>query len=422
MGKRDAVLDTLDDEGIDYVVTEETSGREYTAVVHFPLPTEAVEDVLESLHDVGLSENAYTVVLDAETVVSRQFDALSKRYGDTSNGGGHIARQELVARADELAPNWRTYVVLTLVSTIIATAGLLLNSPATVVGSMVIAPLLGPAMSASVGTVVGDNDLFRRGIRLQLVGVLLSVGGAAVFALFVKEAHVVPPGLDVVQLSEVRERLRPDFLSLVVALGAGVAGVFSLMSGVSAALVGVAIAVALIPPAATVGVGIAWGIPALAIGSSILVLVNVLSINLAALVVLWYSGYRPERFFRVGQARSALVKRAAVLVFAIAVLSAFLGGVTYASFQSASTEQAVKAGVEDLATAPQYQNVTLLNLRYNYESGLIVQQPKEVIVTLGVPPGSDYPGLPATLNERIDARAGRNLTVEVRYVQLARVQ
>lgn len=62
-------------------------------------------------------------------------------------------------------------------------------------------------------------------------------------------------------LSEVRERLRPDFLSLVVALGSGVAGVYSLMSGVSSALVGVAIAVALIPPAATVGIGIAWGSP-----------------------------------------------------------------------------------------------------------------------------------------------------------------
>ena len=79
-GKRGAVLDTLDDEGIDYVVTEETSGREYTAVVHFPLPTEAVEDILESLHDVGLAEDAYTIVLNAETFVSRQFHALSKRY------------------------------------------------------------------------------------------------------------------------------------------------------------------------------------------------------------------------------------------------------------------------------------------------------------------------------------------------------
>jgi len=151
------------------------------------------------------------------------------------------------------------------------------------------------------------------------------------------------------------------------------------------------------------------------------VLVNVLSINLAALVVLWYSGYRPERFFRVGEARSALVKRAAVLVFAIAVLSAFLGGVTYASFQSASTEQAVREGVEEVTATQPYEDVTLLSLSYEYETGLVVQQPTKVVVTLGVPPGSDYPALPNAVNDRIDERANRNVTVEVRYVQFQRV-
>ncbi|MFB6072870.1 MAG: TIGR00341 family protein [Halobacterium sp.] len=420
-GKRDAVLGALDDEGIDYVVTDETSGREYTAVVHFPLPTEAVEDVLESLRAVGLSDDAYTVVLDAETVVSRRFEELQERYAETEENGDRIAREELVARAEDLAPSRRTYVVMTLVSTIIATAGLLLDSPATVVGSMVIAPLLGPAMSASVGTVVNDEDLFRRGVRLQVVGVLLSVLGAAAFALLVKETNVVPPGLDVLSLSEVRERLRPDFLSLAVALGAGVAGAFSLMSGVSSALVGVAIAVALIPPAASVGIGLAWNVPTLAVGSSVLVAVNVLSINLAALVVLWYSGYRPERFFRVGEARSALVKRAAVLAVAIAVLSAFLGGVTYASFESATTEQAVNDAVGDVLAGSEYSGVTLLDTRFEYERGLVVRQPQTVVVTLGVPPESRYPDLPERIDARVDARTGRDLAVEVRYVEVERV-
>ncbi|MFC3478086.1 TIGR00341 family protein [Halobacterium litoreum] len=420
-GKRDAVLGVLDDEGIDYVVTDETSGREYTAVVHFPLPTEAVEEVLESLRSVGLSEDAYTVVVDAETVVSRRFEELEARYEVDAENGDRIAREELVARAEDLAPSRQTYVVMTVVSTVIATAGLLLNSPATVVGSMVIAPLLGPAMSASVGTVVNDEDLFRRGVRLQLVGVALAILGSTAFALFVKETNVVPPGLDVLSLTEVRERLRPDFLSLVVALGAGVAGAFSLMTGVSAALVGVAIAVALIPPAAAVGIGVAWNIPTLAVGSSILVAVNVLSINLAALVVLWYSGYRPERFFRVGEARSSLVKRVAVLAIAIAVLSAFLGGVTFASFESASTEQAINDAVDDVVAEDGYPGVTLLDTRFEYERGLIVRQPQTVVVTLGVPPDADYPDLPEQLNDRIDERAGRDLAVEVRYVEVERV-
>jgi len=418
-GKRDAVLDRLDEEGVDYVVTDETGSREYTAVVHFPLPTEAVEEVLDSLRSVGLSEDAYTVVLSAETVVSRRFEQLEDRYeNDETSSGDRIAHEELVARAEDLAPSRATYAVLTVVSTVIATAGLLLDSPATVVGSMVIAPLLGPAMSASVGTVVDDDDLFARGVRLQVVGVLLAVAGAAAFAFLVKTTHVVPPGLDVLSLSEVRERLRPDFLSLVVALGAGVAGVYSLMTGVSSALVGVAIAVALIPPAATVGIGIAWGIPTLAVGSAILVGVNVLSINLAALLVLWYSGYRPKRFFEVGEARAALAKRAATLALAIAVLSAFLGGVTLASFEAAETEQAVDRAIDDVTAQAEYARVSRLDVEYQYESGLVARQPQSVVVTLGVPPGESYPDLPEKLATRIEVRTGQNLAVEVRYVQV----
>jgi uncharacterized hydrophobic protein (TIGR00341 family) len=421
-GKREAVLGALDDEEIDYVVTDETSSREYTDVVYFPIPTQGVQDALDALDSAGLPEDAYTVVLNAETVVSRRFDELKERYAEDEESDDRIARQELVARAEDLAPSRSTYVVMTLVSTIIAAAGLLLNSPATVVGSMVIAPLLGPAMSASVGTVVDDEELFRRGVFLQFIGIALSVVGAAAFAFVVKETHVVPPGLDVLSLSEVRERLRPDFLSLVVALGAGVAGVFSLMTGVSSALVGVAIAVALIPPAATVGIGLAWGVPTLAVGSLVLVAVNVLSINLAALVVLWYSGYRPERFFQVGEARTAVLKRVAVLGVAIVVLSAFLGGVTYDSFQSANTEQAINEAVGDVVENPEYADVSLVDTRFEYERGLVVREPTGVVVTLGVPPGSDFPEIAAKLDERIDARAGRDLDVEVRYVLVQRVE
>ena len=421
-GKREAVLDALDERGIDYVVTDETSGREYTAVVNFPIPTEGVPDALEAVRSAGLSEEAYTVIVDAETVISRRFDELSERYAEDEENDDRIAREELVARAEELAPSQTTYVVLTLVSTIVAAAGLLLDSPATVVGSMVIAPLLGPAMSASVGTVVDDQDLFRRGIRLQFIGLVLSIAGAAVFAFFLKEIHVVPPGLDVLSLSEVRERLRPDFLSLVVALGAGIAGVFSLMTGVSSALVGVAIAVALIPPAATVGIGIAWGLPSLAIGSAVLTLVNVLSINLAALVVLWYSGYRPERFLQVPGARSALVKRAALLAAAILVLSAFLGGVTYSSYQVATTEQAVNDGVSDVVTNSTYENVTLLDIRFEYERGIVLRHPQSVVVTLGVPPGADLPEIAARLEERVEARVNRDISLQVRYVFVERVE
>ena len=132
-GKREAVLELLDEEGIDYVVTDETSGREYTAVAYFPLPTNAVEPILESLQEVGLEREAYTVVLSAETVLSEKFEALEEEYEERKDSEERIARQELETRAKELAPSLPIYLVMTVVSAVIATAGLLLDSPATVV-------------------------------------------------------------------------------------------------------------------------------------------------------------------------------------------------------------------------------------------------------------------------------------------------
>jgi uncharacterized hydrophobic protein (TIGR00341 family) len=413
-GKREAVLSTLDDEGVDYVVADETSTREYAGIAYFPLPKNAVEPVLEALREAGLAEETFTVVVEANTVISRRFEALQEAYAETEDED-RIAREELTAAASALAPSTRTYVVMTVVSALIATAGLLLDSPAVVVGSMVIAPLVGPAMSASVGTVVNDHDLFARAVRLQVGGLLLAVVTAATFAVFVRYANVVPPLSDVTTVPEIRERVAPDFLSLVVALGAGAAGVVSLTTGVSTALVGVMIAVALIPPAATVGIGLAWGAPLVSVGSGVLLLVNVLSINLAALVVLWYAGYRPEHWFRQHDARSATLKRVAALVAAIVVLSAFLGGVTYDSYTTATTDADIRAeAAAVVADTPEFR---LLDVQVEHTNTILFQQPRAVVVTVGVPPGRTASGLSARIDDRVDATAGRDVRTQVRYVE-----
>jgi uncharacterized hydrophobic protein (TIGR00341 family) len=420
-GKRDAVLELLDEEGIDYVVTDETSGREYTAVAYFPLPTNAVEPILEALREAGLEREAYTVVLSAETVVSQKFEALTEEYAEKEESEDRIARQELEARANELAPSLSTYVVMTVVSAVIATAGLLLDSPATVVGSMVIAPLIGPAMAAAVGSVIDDGEMFRRGVFLQLFGVVLAIVAATVFAFFVQEMNLVPPGLDLLLLTEVEERLSPNFMSLAVAIGAGIAGAVSLVTGVSAALVGVMIAVALIPPAATVGLGIAFGNPALAIGSGVLVAVNMLSINLAALLVLWYTGYRPKHFFRRDRARVATLKRVAVLAGAIALLSLFLGGVTYDTYQSASTEQDIRESVATELENPIYSEYQLVELEIQTTTEyLLFQQPTDVVVTVGAPPEVQRPELAAALEDRLATEHGLDLEVRVLYLEIQR--
>ncbi|RAW45159.1 TIGR00341 family protein [Halorubrum sp. 48-1-W] len=419
-GKRTAVVRALEEEGVDYVVTDETSNREYTGVATFALPKAAVEPVLERLGEAGIDDRTYTVIVAAETVISRRFEALKAEYAEESDRDeDRISRQELQAKADELASGMRTYIMMTVISAVIATAGLLLDSPATVVGSMVIAPLIGPAMSAAIGTVVDDEEMFRRGVRMQLLGVIVAIGAATLFAVSLRTLGLVPPGIDPLELAEVAERLAPSVLVLAVAIGAGVAGIVSLMSGISATLVGVMIAVALIPPAAAVGIGIAFSIPRLVIGAGVIVAVNVLSINLAALVMLWYEGYRPEHWFREDEAQAALVKRVVVLVAAIAMLSVFLGGVTYDSYVASTTETDIRNAVGDELAALDPE-AELLELEIERTGTIPPRETERVVVTVGAPPGVSIDGAATTLEGRIDAVAPGDPRVEVRLVTVDR--
>ncbi|ELZ96535.1 hypothetical protein C440_05288 [Haloferax mucosum ATCC BAA-1512] len=423
-GKRKAVLRALDDEGVDYAVSEETSGRDFVAVVTFPVPKEAVEPVLARLREAGVERDAYTVVVAAETVASKRFDQLQAAYEADEENGDRIAREELASKAADLAPSVPTFIIMTVISAVVATAGLLLDSPAVVVGSMVIAPLVGPAMSASVGTVVDDDEMFSRGVRLQAFGGVLAVGAAAVFAFLLKQTGAVPLSTgEVLSTPEIDERLAPDVLSLVVALGAGAAGAVSLSSGVSTALVGVMIAAALIPPTAVVGIGIAWGAPEAVVGSAILVLVNILSVNFVAIGVLWQQGYRPDRWFRRDEARRAALYRIAVIGVGLLVLSSFLGTVTYTTYRNSGFQSDAQDAIESSLSDT---DARLLSMDIQYDSGPL-QEPAAVVVTVGYDPWSDPPKVDAELTRQVNSVAPDPLSpwgtdqisVEVRYVAVS---
>ncbi|QLK24327.1 TIGR00341 family protein [Natrinema zhouii] len=419
-GKRETILETLDEREIDYVVTDETGSRAYTAVVYFPLPDAAVEPVLDEIQAAGVDEDAYTVVVDAETVISRRFQALREEYEEGDVGSDRISRQELQAEADDLTPSFPVYVVMTVISAVVATAGLLLDSPAVVVGSMVIAPLIGPALGASVGTVIDDEELFIESITYQILGVVVAIGAAAVFAVLVRSMNIVPPDLVLSSVGEISERLAPDLLSLAIALGAGVAGVVSIATGTSVALVGVMIAAALIPPAGVAGITLAWGQPTAAIGATVLVLVNLLSVNLAGLLTLWYAGYRPENLFSIGETEQRLRRRIVGLMVIVLVFAVFLGGITYASYEAGNFEQDARDEVETVLTQEQYESYELLEYQVVMDDNYPFRNPEQVVVTIGGPPGESAPELADILHERINSHADQSVSVEIRYVEILR--
>ncbi|MEA5389433.1 TIGR00341 family protein [Haloarculaceae archaeon H-GB11] len=333
--------------------------------------------------------------------------------------GLRISREELSARAQDLAPANSTFFAFLLLSTIIATTGLLLDSAATIIGAMVVAPLMGPAVSASVGTILDDPGMTRRGIRLQVLGLVAAIATAAVMGWLLQQTVLIPPGLDIRTIPQIAERTSPNFLSLFLALGSGIAGSLSIMRGSGSTLVGVAIAVALVPPAATSGLGIAFGLPGVAIAGAVLVVVNLLAINVSALILFWVAGFKPLDAGAFEGVRASIVSRIVVIAVAIALLSIVLGAVTWTTFQTQAFEQRTRTELQQQFDEADIEGVELVTVTADYEPiDLLLGNEPRVNVLVGVPRDQEVPpDLAQRWDEQLTAEFNRDVVVRVGFIE-----
>ncbi|MBS0334307.1 MAG: DUF389 domain-containing protein [Proteobacteria bacterium] len=174
------------------------------------------------------------------------------------------------------------YAFMIMMSAGIAVAGLLLSSPAVVIGAMLISPLMNPILGLGFALATFDFPEVRRSLTALAVGAVLAVAftAAIVVASPLKEAT-----------SEILARTRPNLFDLVVALFAALAGAFAIIKGQGGTIVGVAIATALMPPLAVVGYGLAtWNLPVLG-GALALFVTNFVTIALSATVMARFYGF-----------------------------------------------------------------------------------------------------------------------------------
>ena len=192
------------------------------------------------------------------------------------------------------------YFSLTVAATIMATAGLLLNSPAAVIGAMCVAPFMAPSRAVCIGALFRDRHVFFGGIVKQLIG-LLAIG-VSVATIITAVLHQSVAGITITP--EILLRAMPttrDFvLSALIALSAGAAASLALVTQphiietpwgqVIDAIIGVQIAISLVPPAAVIGIGLALGTPEHSWNALYLLLLNVLSLDLISssmILALW---------------------------------------------------------------------------------------------------------------------------------------
>ena len=414
----DDLIEYLHDEGIDHVVTREASDDDRNAVLlEFPLPTSAVETVMDDLREAGFDEK-YTIVSSAESVTTPQITDLEQRYAGDELGSVH--RGEIRAKARELTPNRLTYYSLTLISALVAVAGLLLDSPAIVVGAMVIAPQVSAAMTASIGTVLDDRRMVVQGFTSLAGGLVVAVAGAAAFGWFVRTTGFIPATLDVHTIAQISRRISPGALSIVVGAGAGAAAAFGLATAFPMSLVGVMIAAALIPAAATVGIGIAWGLPSVALGALLLLIVNTVLIVLGALGVLWYLGYRPDDWIEQSGWEWVAGSFPRPTVVVLAVLAVVLLASSGFVADELMFENEVNDEVEAVLAKDEYEEVRLVAVQTEFTDAGLAGDDRRVSIVLHRPADRPYPDLPEAIADSIADRTGTNVVLEIEYVETSR--
>jgi len=191
----------------------------------------------------------------------------------------HQAVMASIAQESGWSPR---YAFMTLMSAGIAVLGLLVSSPAVVIGAMLISPLMNPILGFGFSLATFDFAETRRSLTALVIGSILAVAftGLIVLASPLKEAT-----------AEILSRTRPNLFDLLVALFAALAGTLAIIRGGGGTIVGVAIATALMPPLAVVGYGLAtWNLPVLG-GALALFVTNFVTIALGATIMARLYGF-----------------------------------------------------------------------------------------------------------------------------------
>ena len=200
-----------------------------------------------------------------------------------------LKREDRIALMEEIEGKARwnfDFAALMAMATMIASLGLLANSVAVVIGAMLVAPLMMPLIGSGLALVQGNWPLWSRSIKAVLLGFLAALVIGLVSGLLAKWAGFS-------MTSELLARGKPTLLDLGIAFVSGVAASYCLARPkLSGALAGVAIAAALVPPIATVGISFGMGELGVATGAALLFGTNVVTVILGAAANFWLAGLR----------------------------------------------------------------------------------------------------------------------------------
>ncbi|WP_234572375.1 TIGR00341 family protein [Rhodohalobacter sp. 614A] len=292
----------LNDDSVEHYWNEhsESSGYLLKALVDAN-QTESFLDKAE--HLMGEKKGYRLIMQEVEAtlprVKSQEEDEPSDQEGkeepwEAPLQGIRVSREELYNDITDGVNLSGVYLAMVSFSTIVAALGMLRDSAAIVIGAMVIAPLLGPNVALALSTTLGDSSLFRKALKTNIsgIGIALLISIVLGFILSVDASAY-----------QLESRTQVHLSDIALALASGAAGVLAYTIGMSAAVIGVMVAVALLPPLVTAGLLIGdlqWGLAYYAI---LLLTTNIICVNLAAVATFTIQGIKPRTWYKAEKAK-----------------------------------------------------------------------------------------------------------------------
>lgn len=285
------------------------------ALVRMLAPITQTETLVDLVNGQSASAAGFRImVVPVEAALPRPEASSNQTSSGESNQSAQtdsrretrISREELYEDVSQGTNFSIVYTVSVVLATLVAAIGLIRDDVAIIIGAMVIAPLLGPNVAFALATTLGDRDLAMRAVTALGAGFLITVGLSASIGVFVG----VDPGVPAIAA---RTTVTLDQLAL--ALAAGSAGTLAVTTGVPAALIGVMVAVALLPPLVTAGLLFGAGNSFLGLQALVLFAGNIICVNLAGVLTFLVQGVRPRNWWDAERARTA--SRLAIMLWIV---------------------------------------------------------------------------------------------------------
>jgi uncharacterized hydrophobic protein (TIGR00271 family) len=287
------------------------------------------------------------------------------------------------------------YLAMNAAATLIAAFGLLQNSPAVIIGAMLIAMLFGPIVAIALGLAEANMPLLGRSLVSEIAGVAWVLAIAYAVGTASREISIG---------SEILSRTSPTILDLLIGLVGGLAGGFTYLStGLTGVIVGVAIATALVPPLASCGILLAHHLPGLAAGAFLLFLANFTAIAIGAMIVFWLAGHRPPAADPARVFVPRLVSFVLLVVLGVHLTATLRRTITQSALESA-IRKTLSSEVAKI-TGARFVTLTLASQQGATVAWVVVRTPQPL-----------SPEQVGRLNDMLNRTAGGPVSLHVRSV------